>query len=105
MTKKEFMMGYLEAEARIRLKKAQAEGEFPSEALASEIAELEAKRKAVVEAIESAPKAEMRMVLEALYINGMTYEQAAFAVGYGERNMYILRRKAFEAMKFPAGVA
>ena len=58
MTKKEFMMGYLEAEARIRLKKAQADGEFPSEALASEIAELEAKRKAVLAAIESAPKAE-----------------------------------------------
>lgn len=104
MTKKQFMQGYLEASARILLKEQQAEGKHIPEMLAAEVAELEAKRREVLAAIETAPEASMRMVLEALYINGLTIDQAAYAVGYSTRNVIRVRNKALDAMKFSAGV-
>ena len=104
MTKKQFMQGYLEASARIRLKEQQAEGKYIPEMLAAEIAELEAKRRAVLAAIETAPEANMRIILESLYVNGTTIDQAAYVVGYSTRNIMLLRDKALAAMKFPAGV-
>lgn len=104
MTKKQFMQGYLEASARIRLKEQQAEGKYIPEMLAAEIAELKTKRREVLAAIESAPEASMRVILEAIYINGMTLDQAAYAIGYSMRNVQRLRDKALDAMKFPAGV-
>jgi len=104
MTKKQFMQGYLEASARIRLKEQQSEGKYIPEMLAAEIAELEAKRRVVLAAIETAPEANMRTILESLYISGMNIEQTTYVVGYSTRNIIRLRDKALAAMKFPAGV-
>lgn len=104
MTKKQFLHGYLEASARILLKEQQAEGKYIPETMAAEIAELEAKRREVLAAIESAPEANMRTILESLYINGMPIEWTANAVGYSPRNVIRLRDNALAEMKFPAGV-
>ena len=104
MTKKEFMESYLECVQRIRLKEQQSEGNWIPDRLSEEIAVLEAKRKAVLTAIETAPAPEMRAILEARYINGLTVERTALQLGYNIRSIHRLTEKALKKMHFPADI-
>ena len=58
----------------------------------------------VLAAIETAPRPIMRAALAAHFVNGMHWSRVAYALGYGEDNMYKLLNAALQAMTFPAGV-
>lgn len=105
MTKKEFLESYLECVQRIRLKEQQSEGNWFPDRLSEEIAVLEARRKAVLAAIETAPEAEMRAILEARYISGLTVERTALQLGYSIRSIHRLTKAALKSICFPADVA
>ena len=104
MIKREFLESYQECVQRIKLKEQQSEGKWIPGRLSEETAELEEKRKAVLAAIESAADPEIRAVLEARYINGLTVERTAMQTGYSVRSVHRLTAKALKHMRFPAGV-
>lgn len=104
MTKHEFLRSYAECVQRIRLKEQQSEGKWIPDRLCAEIAELEARRQQVLAAIETACRPVARTCLEAVFINGMTYEQTARRVGYDQSNVSRIMKKAIQQMTFPAGV-
>ena len=104
MTKREFLESYAEYVQRIRLKKQQSEGDLFPSIISKEIAELEQRRRAVLEAIETAPEPEMRAILEARYINRLTVERTALQLGYSIRSIHRLTEKALKKMRFPADI-
>lgn len=105
MTKKGFLESYLECVQRIRLKEQQSEDDLLPGRISVEIAALETRRKAVLAAIETAPAPEMRTILEARYISGLTVEQTALQLGYSIRSIHRLTKAALKSMRFPADVA
>lgn len=54
------------------------------------------------EAIDAIDDARLRDVLEYYYIDGMTWEQVAEAMGYELRNVYYLHGRALQAFTVPA---
>lgn len=98
MTKRDFLKSYREAEKQISLERAKGGG------CLEEIARLEKQQAEVLAAIETAPRPIMRAALAAHFVNGMHWSRVAYALGYGEDNMYKLLNAALKDMTFPAGV-